>query len=123
MPRKQPKKRRGDGSSANACHRKRPEHYNHVWSYDFVTERLENNNQRVKLLVVIDEIASLIMGSGKDGTLAKLIGESTGQGRALGINLFLGTQQPNQKTMGAFTNADMHVRIVGKVNSLISETT
>jgi len=54
VPRKQHKKRRGDGSSANACHRKRPEHYNHVWSYDFVTERLENN-QRVKLLVVIDE--------------------------------------------------------------------
>jgi transposase InsO family protein len=54
VPRKQHKKRRGDGSSENACHRKRPEHYNHVWSYDFVTERLETG-QRVKLLVVIDE--------------------------------------------------------------------
>ena len=54
VPRRQRQKRRGDGSSANACHRKRPEHYNHVWSYDFVTERLENG-QKVKLLVVIDE--------------------------------------------------------------------
>jgi putative transposase len=54
VPRKQHKKRRGDGRSANACHRKKPEHYNHVWSYDFVTERLENGG-KVKLLVVIDE--------------------------------------------------------------------
>ena len=42
------------GGSENACNRKRPEHYNHIWSYDFLTERLENG-QRVKLLVVIDE--------------------------------------------------------------------
>jgi len=54
VPRKQHKKRRGDGSSENACHRKRSEHYNHVWSYDFVTERLENG-RKVRLLVVIDE--------------------------------------------------------------------
>jgi len=42
------------GSSDNACHRKGPEHYNHVWSYDFVNERLENG-RKVRLLVVIDE--------------------------------------------------------------------
>ena len=54
VPRKQSKKRRGDGSSVNACHRKRPGHYNHVWSYDFVTERLETGS-KVRLLVVIDE--------------------------------------------------------------------
>ena len=54
MPRKQHSKRRGDGSSENACHRKRSEYYNHVWSYDFVTERLENG-RKVRLLVVIDE--------------------------------------------------------------------
>ena len=54
VPRKQHKKRRGDGSSENACHRKRSEHYNHIWSYDFVTERLENG-RKVRLLVVIDE--------------------------------------------------------------------
>ena len=54
VPRKQHKKRRCDGGSENACHRKRPKHYNHVWSYDFLTERLENG-RKVKLLVVIDE--------------------------------------------------------------------
>ncbi len=54
VPRKQHKKRRGDGSSENACHRKISEHYNHVWSYDFVAERLENG-RKVRLLVVIDE--------------------------------------------------------------------
>jgi len=89
------------------------------WVRDQRLERIEHNGQRQfpRLLVVIDEIASLILDSGKEGTLAKLIGESTGQGRALGLNLFLGTQQPNQKTMGAFTNADMHIRIVGKVTN------
>ena len=66
VPQKQPKKRRGDGSSANACHRKRPEHYNHVWSYDFVTERLENG-RKVRLLVVIDEFTRecLALDAGK----------------------------------------------------------
>jgi len=89
------------------------------WVRDQRLERIQYNGQRQfpRLLVVIDEIASLIMHAGKEGPLAKLIGESTGQGRALGINLFLGTQQPNQKTMGAFTNADMHVRIVGRVTN------
>ena len=42
------------GSSANSCDKKRPGYYNHIWSYDFVIERLENG-KRVKLLVVIDE--------------------------------------------------------------------
>ena len=54
VPRKQHKKRTFDGSSANTCHRKRPEHYNHIWSYDFLSERLENG-RLMKLLVVIDE--------------------------------------------------------------------
>jgi transposase InsO family protein len=53
VPRRQCKKFR-DGSGDNACHRKRPEHYNHIWSYDFVTERLENG-RKVRMLVVIDE--------------------------------------------------------------------
>jgi transposase InsO family protein len=42
------------GTSDNSCDRKKPERYNHVWSYDFVTERLENG-KRVRMLVVIDE--------------------------------------------------------------------
>ena len=51
---KQQKRRRSGGDSENACHRKRPEHYNHIWSYDLLSERLENG-RLVKLLVVLDE--------------------------------------------------------------------
>ena len=42
------------GTSDNSCDKRRPEHYNHVWSYDFMTERLENGI-RVRLLTVLDE--------------------------------------------------------------------
>lgn len=54
VPRKQHKRRHCAGGSENACHRKVPEHYNHVWSYDFVNERLENG-RKVRMLVVIDK--------------------------------------------------------------------
>jgi putative transposase len=47
-------KRLYTGTSANSCDRKRPEYYNQIWSYDFLTEQLENGT-RVRLLVVIDE--------------------------------------------------------------------
>jgi putative transposase len=50
---KQHRRVRG-GTSANICDRKRPEHYNHVWSYDFMSEQLENG-RRVRMLVVMDE--------------------------------------------------------------------
>jgi len=42
------------GGSGNACHRKKPEYYNHIWSYDLLSERLDNG-RLVKLLVLIDE--------------------------------------------------------------------
>ena len=53
LPQKQPKRSRlwlNDGSTV----RLRPEHRNHVWSYDFVSERL-SNGKTVKILNVIDE--------------------------------------------------------------------
>lgn len=53
VPRKQPRKRRlwlNDGS----CIRLRPEHKNHVWSYDFVEDRLANG-RKVRWLNIIDE--------------------------------------------------------------------
>lgn len=52
--RKKQRKKHSFGGSENACHRKRPEHINHIWSYDFLSERLENG-RLVKLLVVLDE--------------------------------------------------------------------
>jgi putative transposase len=53
VPKKQHKKHHA-GSSANSCNRKKAEYYNHLWSYDFVNERLENG-RKVRMLVVIDE--------------------------------------------------------------------
>ena len=53
VPRKQSKKRRlwlNDGS----CIRLRPEYRNHVWSYDFVEDRLKNG-RKVRWLNIIDE--------------------------------------------------------------------
>jgi putative transposase len=53
VPSKQPKRGRlwlNDGS----CVRLRPEHRNHVWSYDFVYERTHGGRQ-LRLLTIVDE--------------------------------------------------------------------
>ncbi len=53
VPKKQPKRRRlwlNDGSSV----RLRPEHKDHVWSYDFVMARTANGRP-FRILVIIDE--------------------------------------------------------------------
>jgi len=53
VPHKQPKRGRlwlNDGS----CLRKRPEHRNHVWAYDFVQDRT-SDGRAFKMLTVIDE--------------------------------------------------------------------
>jgi len=53
VPKRQRKRRRlwfNDGS----CIRLRPEHKNHVWSYDFVADRTSNGNP-LRMLNVIDE--------------------------------------------------------------------
>ena len=52
--RKKQHKKLYTGTSTNSCDRTRPEYYNQIWSYDFLTEQLENGT-RVRLLVVIDE--------------------------------------------------------------------
>ncbi len=54
VPRKQRKRRRLPGSSAHSCVRYKARYPNHVWSYDFLTDRTEDGRQ-VKLLAVIDE--------------------------------------------------------------------
>jgi putative transposase len=53
VPKKQPKRKRlwlNDGS----CVRLRPEHKDHVWSYDFMIDRTENG-KAFKILNIIDE--------------------------------------------------------------------
>jgi hypothetical protein len=54
VPKKQRKRRRLLGASANGCVRHRATHRNHVWSYDFLTERTEDG-RHLRILVVIDE--------------------------------------------------------------------
>lgn len=53
VPKKQ-RKRRRFGQSANGCTRRRAEHMNHVWSYDFVFDQTADG-KRLKLLPVVDE--------------------------------------------------------------------
>ena len=54
VPRKQHRRRRFPGSSENGCIRHRAQHKDHVWSYDFLTDRTEDGKQ-LKLLAIIDE--------------------------------------------------------------------
>ena len=54
VPQKQRKRRRLPGSSAGGIVRYKAKHPNHVWSYDFLTDRTEDGRQ-LKLLAVIDE--------------------------------------------------------------------
>jgi len=54
VPTRQRKKRRLPGRSANGCIRYKATHRNHVWSYDFLTDRTEDGRQ-LKILVIIDE--------------------------------------------------------------------
>jgi len=55
VPKRQPKRGRlwlNDGS----CVRLRPQYRNHVWSYDFVTDR-SHDGRAIKMLTVIDEFS------------------------------------------------------------------
>ena len=54
VPRKQHRRGRFSGGSENSCVRHRAEHKDHVWSYDFVSDRTEDGRQ-LRLLVVVDE--------------------------------------------------------------------
>jgi transposase InsO family protein len=53
VPQKQ-RKRRRLGTSANGATRRRAEHRNHVWSYDFIEDRTADG-RKLKLLPIIDE--------------------------------------------------------------------
>jgi len=48
------RKRRRIGSSASSCVRLRPDHPNHVWSYDFLFDATDDG-RRLKWMPVIDE--------------------------------------------------------------------
>jgi putative transposase len=52
--RRKARKRRRLGTGENACHRLKPLSKDHVWSYDFVSERTEGGG-RLRMLNVVDE--------------------------------------------------------------------
>ena len=52
--RRKARKRRRMGTSDNACHRRKACGKDHVWSYDFVSERTERGG-RLRILNVVDE--------------------------------------------------------------------
>ncbi len=68
VPRKQRKKRRL-GSSENSCSRRKPEHKDHVWAWDFVHDRTSGGSP-LKWLSIVDEYTreSLILSAGKSMT-------------------------------------------------------
>jgi putative transposase len=53
VPRQQVRRRRL-GHSGNGCIRHRPQHENHVWSYDFVSDQTLDG-RRLRMLIIIDE--------------------------------------------------------------------
>jgi transposase InsO family protein len=55
VPQKQRKRRRlAEGGSENGCTKRKAEHKDHVWSYDFVMDRTENG-RFLKMMPVVDE--------------------------------------------------------------------
>ena len=54
LPRQRQGKKRVNGNGHNACDQKPPEYLDHIWSYDFVEEKLENG-RKVRILNIIDE--------------------------------------------------------------------
>ena len=54
LRRKRKGKKRYNGNGQNACDQKPPEYVDHIWSYDFVEEKL-TNGRKVRILNIIDE--------------------------------------------------------------------
>ncbi len=85
VPERQRKRRRLaklEGTSENGCARRRAEHKDHVWSYDFVMDCTEDG--RLKMMPVVDEhtreyltieVERSITAEDVIGTLARLFGQ------------------------------------------------
>ena len=55
-------KRKNTGASENACDRKPAEYMDHIWSYDFIEEKLENK-RKVRVLNIVDEFTHECLAS------------------------------------------------------------
>jgi putative transposase len=54
LPKKQRSRKHYNGTSDNACDKKKAEYMNHVWSYDIIEKKLENG-RKTRILNVMDE--------------------------------------------------------------------
>ena len=76
VPKKQHRRRRLClGGSANSCVRRRAAHKDHVWSYEFLTDRTEDGRQ-LRLLAIIEEYTRerLAIEVGRSFTAQDVIG-------------------------------------------------
>ena len=55
-------KRKNTGASKNACDRKPSEYMDHIWSYDFIEEKLQNK-RKVRVLNIVDEFTHECLAS------------------------------------------------------------
>jgi len=55
-------KRKNTGASENACDRMPAEYMDHIWSYDFVEEKL-HNKRKVRILNIVDEFTHECLAS------------------------------------------------------------
>ena len=55
-------KRKSSGASVNACDRRPSLYMNHIWSYDFVQEKLQNK-RKVRVLNIVDEFTHECLAS------------------------------------------------------------
>ena len=67
LPRKRKGKKRFNGNGQNACDQKPPAYVDHIWSYDFVEEKLDNG-RKVRILNIIDEFTRECLARNRDLT-------------------------------------------------------
>ena len=78
-------------------------------------ERQSSQNETVRVVVFIDELADLLMVGGKDIQWA--LTRLTQRGREAGIHIVAATQKPSAEILGPLIKANFPVRLVGRVTS------
>ncbi|MFL7791419.1 MAG: DNA translocase FtsK [Anaerolineae bacterium] len=78
-------------------------------------ERQSSQNETVRVVVFIDELADLLMVGGNDTQWA--LTRLTQRGREAGIHIVAATQKPSAEILGPLIKANFPVRLVGRVTS------